>query len=124
MTRLLRGDWLRGAALVFGFALGTLSHGSHVTTLRLIHPVNWGVRLARLRSLLKIGLFGASFDFASVKLVVSFVYSALPQFDCLLCASYSELHFRQSQKRRERVLRVVLSGRDFLGLGSGFGSVA
>ena len=90
----------------------------HYNTL-LEPPSQLGGMLARLRSLLKIGLFGASFDFASFKLVVSSVFSALPQFNCLLCcASYSELHFRQSQKGR-------LIGRGLsLGLGSGFGSVA
>ena len=105
-TTFYKTTGFRGAVLVFGSALGTLSRWSHITILRLSHPVNWGACLARLRSLLKIGLFCASFDFASVKLVVSSVYSALPQFNGLLCASNSELHFRQSQKGRERELVV------------------
>ena len=49
-------------------------------------PRKLGAGLARLRSLLKIGLFVASFDFASVKLVVNSVSQLWAQFECFaLC---------------------------------------
>ena len=92
------------AGLVFGFALGaSMWLELHDDTL-FEPPSKLGACLARLRSLLKIGLFGASFDFASVKLVVSSVSQLWRNSTALHCASNSELHFRQSQKERSESL--------------------
>ena len=77
---------------------------SYMILLCLSHPSELGGMPGTSSLTLKIGLFGASFDFASVNLVVRSDSQLWRNSSALHCASNSELRFRQSQKERSEGL--------------------
>ena len=86
--------------MVLVLRLALLRSFGYMTILRFGHPSELGGMPGTSSLTVKIGLLGASFDFASVNLVVCSDSQLWRNSSALHCASNSELHFRQSQKER------------------------